>query len=148
MQLGDIEIVLQVNEPNVVAECKDRLEAWKQLRHVLNLIHVTKPLDLSLIAEEQNKTIDILIATIGTGKSVKIGHTQSTLNMAEVGNLRLLLWESVDNEGNSFSVISLMVEFLLSISLRLVRNMSQVLSHTCKMTTYRADVTIYHLTSK
>lgn len=102
MMLGDIEIDLKVNEPNVVTECKERLEAWKQLKHVLDLMHVTKPLDLSLITEEQNKTLDILIATIGTGKSVKIGHTQSTLNMAEIGNLRLLLWESVDKDGNSF----------------------------------------------
>lgn len=102
MMLGDIEIALRVNEPNVVAECKERLEAWKQLKHVLDLMHVTKPLDLSLITEEQNKTIDILITTIGTGKSVRIGHTKSTLNMAEIGNLKLLLWESVDNDGNSF----------------------------------------------
>ena len=102
MMLGDIEIALKVNEPNVVAECKERLEAWKQLKHVLDLMHVTKPLDLSLITEEHDKTIDILIATIGTGKSVKIGHTQSKLNIADIGNLQLLLWESVDEEGNSF----------------------------------------------
>lgn len=102
MMLGDIEIALKVNEPKIVAECKERLEAWRQLKHVLDLMHVSKSLDLSLITEEQNTTIDILIATIGTGKSVKIGHTQSKLNMAEVGNLRLLLWESVDNEGNSY----------------------------------------------
>lgn len=55
MMLGDIEIALKVNEPNVVVECKERLEVWKQLKHVLDLTHVTKPLDLLLITEEQNK---------------------------------------------------------------------------------------------
>ena len=67
MMLDDIEIALKDNGPNVIAECKKRLKAWKQLKHVLDLMRVAKPLDLSLIKEEQNNTIDILIATIGTG---------------------------------------------------------------------------------
>jgi len=86
----------------IIKECGQRLIALRQLKYVLDLLHVTKPLDLSKIDKEQNDLIEVLIATIGTGKSVRIGHSESTLTLAEIGNLNLLLWESVDKDGNSF----------------------------------------------
>lgn len=46
------------------------------------------------------------------GKPIRIGHSESTLTLAEIGNLNLLLWESVDKDGNSFSAISLMGELI------------------------------------
>ena len=102
IKLGGVEVNLKVNEPEIIKECGQRLIALRQLKHVLDLLHITKPLDLSKIDKEQNDLIEVLIATIGTGKSVRIGHSESTLILVEIGNLNLLLWESVDKDGNSF----------------------------------------------
>lgn len=102
IKIGGVEVNLKVNEPEIIKECGQRLIALRQLKHVLDLLHITKPLDLSKIDKEQNDLIEVLIATIGTGKSVRIGHSESTLILVEIGNLNLLLWESVDKDGNSF----------------------------------------------
>ena len=102
VKLGGVEIKLKVNEPEIIQECGQRLIALRQLKHVLDLLHVTKPLDLSKIDKEQNDLIEVLIATIEMGKPIRIGHSESTLTLAEIGNLNLLLWESVDKDGNSF----------------------------------------------
>ena len=65
------------------------------------MLHVSRQLDLSTIKEEQERLIDIILHVFSTGGSVNIGHKENNLVLVEIGDLKILLWEAVDEKGNS-----------------------------------------------
>lgn len=101
LNLGDVPIHLKINEQDLIKKLAENVEGWKKLRKVLVRLHVTKPLDLTTIKEEQRINIGVILYALDTGKSVNIGHKKSNLSLVDIGNLNLLLWECVDDKGNS-----------------------------------------------
>ena len=101
LTIGDLSLPLKINNQELIKNLAERIEGWKRLKSILSLLHVTKPLDLSAIKNEQERTIDLVIHAFCTGKSVNIGHKENNIHLAEIGNIRILLWEAVDENGNS-----------------------------------------------
>lgn len=101
LTIGDLPLHLNINEQELIKDLTIRIDGWKKLKSVLSLLHVTKPLDLCTIKKEQERLIDIVIHAFCTGETVNIGHKDNTIVLAEIGNLNILLLETVDEEGNS-----------------------------------------------
>lgn len=101
ISVGDITLRLKVNDEGRVNKLRKRLEDWKRLKCVLDKLHVTKDLLLDGITAEQSDFIDILIDTVGNGKSKKIQNQQSCIMIMEISNIKILLWCSVDENGNA-----------------------------------------------
>lgn len=101
LSLGDFPLHLKVNEQDLVKDLTERIEGWKKLKSVLAMLHVNRPLDLSTIKEEQERMIDVILHVFCTGESVSIGHKENNLALVEIGDLKILLWEAVDEKGNS-----------------------------------------------
>ena len=99
--LGDLPLHLKINEQDFVKELAERIEGWKKLKSVLSMLHVSRQLDLSTIKEEQERLIDVILHVFSTGESVNIGHKKNNLVLAEIGDLKIFLWEAVDEKGNS-----------------------------------------------
>ena len=99
LSIGSVELQMSVNEKDFVEKMRDNVVRWKELDEVLDKLHVTKPFDLTKITDEQGKLIDILIETIGKGKTVKLPGQESTLFLWEISNVRLLLWCGVGKDG-------------------------------------------------
>lgn len=101
LSFGDFPLHLKVNEQDLVKDLKERIEGWKKLKSVLAMLHVNRPLDLSTIKEGQERMIDVILHVFCTGESVSIGHKENNLVLVEIGDLKILLWEAVDEKGNS-----------------------------------------------
>lgn len=101
LSLGDYPLHLKVNEQDLVKDLTERIEGWKKLKSVLAMLHVNRPLDLSTIKEEQERMIDVILHVFCTGEAVSIGHKENNLVLVEIGDLKILLWEAVDEKGNS-----------------------------------------------
>lgn len=101
LSFGDFPLHLKVNEQDLVKDLTERIEGWKKLKSVLAMLHVNRPLDLSTIKEEQERMIDVILHVFCTGESVSIGHKENNLVLVEIGDLKILLWEAVDENGNS-----------------------------------------------
>jgi hypothetical protein len=99
LSIGSVELQMSVNEKDFVEKMRDNVVRWKELDEVLDKLHVTKPFDLTKITDEQGKLIDILIETIGKGKTVKLPGQEPTLFLWEISNVRLLLWCGVGKDG-------------------------------------------------
>ena len=65
---------------------------------MLDKLHVTKPFNLDNITTEEARQIDLLIETIGKGKTVKVPGQQSTLLTMKISNVTLLLWCGVGKD--------------------------------------------------
>ena len=99
LSLGSLDLKLAINERHHVEDMRKNLIVMKELDEVLNKLHVTKSLDLTSISDDQADMIDVLINSVGKGKRVKLPETQSTFLFVEFGNLKLLLWCMVDEDG-------------------------------------------------
>ena len=99
LTLGNVNLRMAVNERDSVEKMRMELEGWKMLDNVLDKLHVTKPFDLSGITQEQIHQINLLIETIGEGKTVRLPGQQSSLVLMEISNLKLLLWCEVLENG-------------------------------------------------
>lgn len=99
LSLGSLDLKLAINEQHYVEDIRKNLIIMKELDEVLNKLHVTKSLDLTSISDNQADMIDVLINSLGKGKRVKLSETQSTLLFVEFGNLKLLLWCIVGEDG-------------------------------------------------
>ena len=102
LSVGSVDLQMLVNEKDFVKDMEERLVSWKEWESVLDKLHVTKPFDLTGITKEQEYLINLLIETIGKGKTVKIPGQKSTLLVADISNVKLLLWCAVDKNGNCF----------------------------------------------
>lgn len=101
LKIGDLSLHMKINEKDLVKDLKDRLDGWNHLKNVLHRFHVKKSLDLTAITEKQNVNINSILYSADTGNLVNIGHRENTLILVDIGNLNILLWESVDDKGNS-----------------------------------------------
>ena len=101
LSLGDFPLHMKVNEQDLVKDLTERIEGWKKLKSVLSMLHINRPLDLSTIKEEQERMIDVILHVFCTGEAVSIGHKENNLVLVEIGDLKILLWEAVDEKGNS-----------------------------------------------
>lgn len=101
LTIGEFPLHLKINDQDLVKELKCRLDGWKQLKNVLDRFHVIKPLDLMAVTEKQNVNFNAILYSADTGMPVNIGHKTNTLILVDIGNLNILLWEGVDDKGNS-----------------------------------------------
>lgn len=99
LSLGTLDLKLAINEQHYIEDVRKNLVIMKELNEVLNKLHVTKSLDLASITDDQADMIDVLINSVGKGKRVKLPETQSTFLFVEFGNLKLLLWCLVGEDG-------------------------------------------------
>ena len=102
LSVGNVDLQMLVNEKDFIRDLEERLISWKEWENVLNKLHVTKAFDLTSITKEQEYLINLLIETIGKGKTVKIPGQKSTLLVADISNIKLLLWCAADKNGNCF----------------------------------------------
>lgn len=101
LTIGEFPLHLKINDQDLVKELKCRLDGWKQLKNVLDRFYVIKPLDLMAVTEKQNVNFNAILYSADTGMPVNIGHQTNTLILVDIGNLNILLWEGVDDKGNS-----------------------------------------------
>lgn len=99
LSIGNLELNMKVNEPDLIEEMQERLDAWKELQSVLKKLHVTKPFDLTSITDEQERLIDVLVNTVGKGHTVNIPGQETTLTVMEISNVKLLLWCAANKDG-------------------------------------------------
>lgn len=92
LTIGDVKINLNVNESAIIEELREKLINWKALQNVLDKLHVTVPFDLTTITNEEGRLLDILIDTVGNGKTVKLPGQETSLILFEISNIKLLLW--------------------------------------------------------
>ena len=100
LSIGDLDLHIKVNEVDFIERLKKDLERWKELQVLLDKLHVTKPLDLTGITEEQGYHIDMLIETILKGKPVRLPGQTSTLMIFDISNVKLLLWCAANKDGD------------------------------------------------
>ena len=98
LSVGMLDLHMKVHEKDYVEELRQNLILWKELDNVLDKLHVTKPFDLTTITDEQGKFINLLIETVGKGKTVKLPGQEATLLLWEIGNVKLLLWCAVGKD--------------------------------------------------
>ena len=99
LSVGMLNLQMKVHEKEYVEELRQKLIRWKELDNVLEKLHVTKPFDLTAITDDQGKLIDLLIETVGNGNMVNLPGQETTLLLLEIGNIKLLLWCAVGNDG-------------------------------------------------
>lgn len=99
LSVGSMEFQVSTSETNRIDDLRKKLNGWKELSRVLDKLHVTKALDLTEITQEQETIIDALIETVGKGNAIQNSVQESSLLVWDVGNIRLLLWCVVDQEG-------------------------------------------------
>jgi len=92
LTIGNIDLYLVLNEKDFVDDLQQRLACWRELDAVLDKLHVTQPFDLTTIKKDQNRLIDLLIDTIGKGKTIKLPKQKTTILTIEIGNITLLLY--------------------------------------------------------
>lgn len=102
IKIGDVSLHFTIDDQSLIKKIAEWYEGWTNLKKVLDRLHITKKLDLSAITNEQNTNLDVILYAFDIGKAVKMGHKKSQLKLIDIGNLNVLLWESVDNNGNSY----------------------------------------------
>lgn len=100
LSIGNLDFNIKVNEVESIERLKAKLESWKELHALLDKLHVTKPLDLSGITEEQDYHIGLLVETILKGNPVKVPGQKSTLMIFDISNVKLLLWCAANENGD------------------------------------------------
>lgn len=98
LSIGSVNLQVKMNEKDFVEKMRKDLARWKELDNVLDILHVSKPFDLTNISEEQGRLINILIETIGKGNTIKLPGQKSTLLLLEISNVKLLLWCGVGKD--------------------------------------------------
>ena len=98
LNVGSANYQLELNEKNNFDDLQIKLAEWRALDAVLDKMHVSKPLNLDNITTEEARQIDLLIETIGKGKTVKVPGQHSTLLTMKISNVTLLLWCGVGKD--------------------------------------------------
>ena len=100
LTVGDVDLNLAVNEKDYIADLRQRLACWKDLDVVLDKLHVNKPFDLTKIKNEQYRLIDLLIDTIGNGRTINLPKQKTGIFTLDISNITLLLYcvAGKDNE--------------------------------------------------
>lgn len=101
LKLGDACFKMISNEKDNLDDIRRKNSRLIELECVLKKLHINKDFDLSSITKEQGHLIDILIDTVGKGKSVRIPEQESRLITMDISNIKLLLWCNVNENGES-----------------------------------------------
>lgn len=99
LKLGPACFKMTSNEKDNLDDIRRKYSKLVELDSVLNKLHVYKAIDLSQITRAQGHLIDILIETVGKGKSVMIPEQESRLITMDISNIKLLLWCNVNEKG-------------------------------------------------
>lgn len=99
LKLGDACFKMTSSEKDNLDDIRRKYAKLVELDSVLDKLHVNKQIDLSTITREQGRLIDILIDTVGKGNSVRIPEQDSRLITMDIGNIKLLLWCNVNEDG-------------------------------------------------
>lgn len=99
LKLGDACFKMTSNEKDNLDDIRRKYAKLVELDCVLDKLHVNKQIDLSTITKEQGRLIDILIDTVGKGNGVRIPEQDSRLITMDIGNIKLLLWCNVNEDG-------------------------------------------------
>lgn len=97
ISIGDYEFEVNVGEN--IEKLRNIINDLKNIKKLLEKLHVKKPLLLNTIKDDQWETIKILIETIINKNLVKLHVKESTLIKAEIGNLQILVWCVVNKDG-------------------------------------------------
>jgi hypothetical protein len=100
IKIGDFVLKLEVNGEDFIDNLRSNLIKWKAFQNVLDKLHVTKDLEINGITKEQEVFVNVLLKTIGEGKSIKLDNRGNTLNIIEISNIRLLLCLVGDKSGH------------------------------------------------
>lgn len=104
LELGERAITLHIPDGELINSLRSQLPGWKALQQLLKILHVTKPIDLSQIKQEQGKLIEILIDGIVNKKSITIPQAKTQLLVFDVANIHLLCWMLKDNQSNACTI--------------------------------------------
>ena len=99
LKLGDACFKMISNEKDNLDDIRRKYSKLVDLDDVLKKLHINKDFDLSSITKEEGRLIDILIDTVGKGKSVRIPKQESRLITMDISNIKLLLWCNVNDNG-------------------------------------------------
>lgn len=97
-QISIGEVDFEVNGEGNVNDIQNRINFWKDIQKLLNLLHVKKQLLVNEIKEDQWSYIKILIETIVNKTPVQLAGQKSTPINFEFGNLHLLIWCIVNKD--------------------------------------------------
>lgn len=91
-QISIGEVDFEVNGEGNVDDIQNRINFWKDIKELLNVLHVKKQLSVNEIKGNQWLYIKILIKTIIYKTPVQLSGQKSTPINFEFGNLHLLIW--------------------------------------------------------
>lgn len=99
LSIGNINLNVNTNDTEAIDKYRQYLPHWKELQATLSEFHLNKQLDMSMITEQQEPLIELLIRTVGKGELVELPNQKTTLMLINIGNLNLLVWLVANHEG-------------------------------------------------
>lgn len=99
LSIGDINLNVKTNDTEAIGKYRQYLPHWKELQATLSKFYLNKQLDVSKITEKQESLIELLIQTVGRGELVELPNQKTSLMLISIGNIQLLVWMVVNNEG-------------------------------------------------
>lgn len=97
--IGDVVFHINTNGFENIDKLKRQLDKWRSLKELLNRLHIKKDMDLSQITVEQEQYIDDLLKTILNCGSIKTEMHKNSLIKVIIGNINLLLWLTINEDG-------------------------------------------------
>lgn len=92
IHIGTLTLPIPFPDDNDVTKgIEEYLAAWHKLNDVLDKMHCNKDLDMSMVKKKDEKTIDIIIDTVGEGNELSLKNATIGINNIHLGNLNLWL---------------------------------------------------------
>ena len=93
IHIGTLTLAIPFPDDNDVTKgIEVYLAAWHKLNDVLDKMHCNKDLDMSMVKKKDEKTIDIIIDTVGEGNELSLKNATIGINNIHLGNLNLWLF--------------------------------------------------------
>jgi len=98
--IGEMEFSINLKDDCNIDQLKKQYHNWKELKTLLDILHVRESLCISQVKPEQEPVIGILIKAILQGELVHVPEINNGLVNFEIGNLHLLFYcnQSKDKE--------------------------------------------------
>lgn len=95
------DVVLHINTDGFtnVDELKRKQKKWKSLNQLFTKMHIKKDLDLTKVTDEQEQQIDLLLETMLNNNLINVGKQENSLMKFVIGNVNLLLWIVMNDNG-------------------------------------------------
>lgn len=94
--VGTVTLDVNVEAFGDVEQIEKQFQYWCDIQKLLQRLHVTKPLLLSQIRQEEHHQLALLIDAIVYGRIVVYPAADTSLHIFKIGNLRILVWTSAD----------------------------------------------------